>query len=134
MCVISANQNVWFGTSGTQEDNHVGSSPEACATLLMTPTLKDLQVLVLVGAEAMISMKGYRRETRLDKVLQPDYGRGSNAKSVWPRCSMLFMDALELDMFDRDELVPDLLPGYVDRELRKAYTAFSSMFSRGALH
>jgi len=41
---------------------------------------------------------------------------------------MLFMDALELDSFDcRGGLfVPDLLPGNVDRELRKAHTSFSS--------
>lgn len=38
---------------------------------------------------------------------------------------MLFMDALELDMFDQVDLVPDLLPGHVEREVKKAYTAFS---------
>jgi poly(ADP-ribose) glycohydrolase len=44
---------------------------------------------------------------------------------------MLFMDALELDMFDRAEVVPDLLPGNVEREIRKSYTAFSSGSSKG---
>jgi poly(ADP-ribose) glycohydrolase len=41
---------------------------------------------------------------------------------------MLFMDALELDSFETGAglSVPDLLPGNVDRELTKAYTAFSS--------
>jgi len=125
-CVISANKNVGFGSSGTQEETHVGSSPEACPVVLMTPTLKDTQVLVLVGAEAMISMTGYGRGARLDKVLESDYDYHSTARSIWPRRTMLFMDALELDIFDAEDHVPDLLPGHVKRELRKAYTAFSS--------
>lgn len=125
-CVISANKNVGFGSSGTQEETHVGSSPEACVVVLMTPMLKDAQVLVVVGAEAMISMIGYGRDARLEKVLEPDYDRDSTTMSIWPKRTMLFMDALELDMFDAEDQVPDLLPGYVEREMRKAYTAFSS--------
>jgi poly(ADP-ribose) glycohydrolase len=129
-CVISANKNVGFGSSGTQEETHVGSSPEACPAVLMTPTLKDTQVLIVVGAEAMISMKGYGREARLDKVLAPKYNDTNPALSVWPRRTMLFMDALELDMFDTEGQVPDLLPEHVEREIRKAYAAFNSKPSR----
>ena len=36
------------------------------------------------------------------------------------------MDALELDAFDGTIEVPDLLPGHLDREVMKAYTAFAS--------
>lgn len=36
------------------------------------------------------------------------------------------MDALELDAYDGTTQAPDLLPGNLGRELRKAYTAFSS--------
>jgi poly(ADP-ribose) glycohydrolase len=125
-CVISANKNVGFGSSGTQEETHVGSSPEACSIVLVTPMLNDTQVLIAVGAEAMIAMKSYGRESRLDQVLEPDYDLHSAAMSIWPRRTMLFMDALELDMFDAEDHVPDLLPGHVGRELRKAHTAFSS--------
>jgi poly(ADP-ribose) glycohydrolase len=125
--VISANKNVGFGPSGTQEETHVGSSPDACVAVLITPTLKDGQVLIVQGTEAMITVKGYGREARLDKVLKPDYNHDSIAKSIWPRRTMLVMDALELDMFDPTYLLPDLLPGHVDREIRKAYTAFSSI-------
>jgi poly(ADP-ribose) glycohydrolase len=44
---------------------------------------------------------------------------------------MLFMDALELDLVDHahpngGENIPDLMPGYLHRELVKAYTAFCS--------
>ena len=129
-CVISENKNVGFGSSGTQEETHVGSSPEACPAVLMTPTLEDTQVLIVVGAEAMISMKGYGREARLDKVLAPKYNDTNPALSVWPRRTMLYMDALELDMFDTEGQVPDLLPEHVEREIRKAYAAFNSKPSR----
>jgi poly(ADP-ribose) glycohydrolase len=63
-------------------------------------------------------------------VLEPDYDRDDAARSIWPRRTMLFMDALELDMLGTEDQVPDLLPGHVGRELRKAYTAFSSISSR----
>jgi poly(ADP-ribose) glycohydrolase len=125
-CVISANKNVGFGCSGTQEETHVGSSPEACTAVLTMPTLEDTQVLIVRGAEAMISLKGYGREARLDKVLEPNYNRENTAMSIFSRRTMLFMDALELDMFDREELVPDLLPKHVEREMRKAITALST--------
>jgi len=125
-CVISANKNVGFGPSGTQEETYVGSSPEACVAVLMMPTLKDEQVLIVEGAEATVSLKGYGREAYLDKLLEPDYDPKNAMSSIWRKRSMLFMDALELNMFDGEELVPDLLPGHVERETRKAYTAFSS--------
>jgi poly(ADP-ribose) glycohydrolase len=102
--------------------------------VLMTPTLKDLEVLIVRGAQAMISIKGYAQEARLDKVLELDYDRYSIAMSVWPRRTMLFIDALELDMYNRAEAVPDLFPSNVEREIRKSYTAFSSRSSKNEQH
>lgn len=125
-CVISANKNIGFGQTGTQEELHVGSSPESCPAVLMTPPLKDSQVLVVQGPEAMISMKGHGREARLDTILAPDYDSKSYSRSKWVHRTMLFMDALELDLYDSSAILPDLLPGNIDRELVKAYTAFSS--------
>lgn len=124
-CVISANKNVGFGSTGTQEETHVGSSPEACVAVLMTPTLRETEVLVVQGAEAMITVEGYGRKAQLGRVLEPAH----DCSNMWPGRTMLFMDALELDMYessDEAELVPDFLPGNVDREIMKAYTAFSS--------
>jgi poly(ADP-ribose) glycohydrolase len=102
VCVISADKNVGFGSSSTQEEAHVGSSPEACPVVLIMPTLKDTQVLVAIVAEAMISVKGYDREACLDKLLEPDYNPDNTARSIWPRRIMLFMDALELDLLDTE--------------------------------
>lgn len=128
-CVISANKNVGFGSTGTQEEMHVGSSPECCPIVLLTPPLGDKDVLIVQGCEAMISMTGHGREARLDKVLpQPTISQERDLETLhWDKRTMLFMDALELDMCDPpDGAIPDLLPGFIDRELIKAYTAFSS--------
>lgn len=43
------------------------------------------------------------------------------------------MDVLELDSYDTIELAPHLLPGNVDRELRRAYTAFTSVLKDDGL-
>jgi poly(ADP-ribose) glycohydrolase len=117
--VISANKSIGFGRTGTQEEVNVGSSPEACPAVLFTPILRDDQVLVVEGARAIVSVKGYGRQARLDSILESPASR-------WARRTMLFMDALELDFFDGTIEVPDLLPGHLDRELKKAYIAFAS--------
>lgn len=125
--VISANKNVGFGRTASQEEMVVGASPELCVVVLITPTLQDDEVLVVLGAQQMICMTGYGRDAHLSKVLELD--RPDIINSIpykWRERTVLFMDALELDSFDTSELTPDLLPGNVDRELRKAYTAFSS--------
>jgi poly(ADP-ribose) glycohydrolase len=120
-CVISANKYIGFGRTGTQEEMHVGSTPEACPAVLITPPLEDREVMVVQGAESMIEMEGYGREAKLSIVLK-------KGAWDWRSRTMLFMDALELDLSDTGEgfSVPDLLPGNVDRELTKAYSAFSS--------
>ncbi|KLJ06268.1 hypothetical protein EMPG_10309 [Blastomyces silverae] len=114
-CVVSANKNVGFGQTGTQEETQVGSSPESCPVVLLTPTLQDNQVLIVQGAEAMVTMKGYGREARLDSVLTADYGfsAGDSQWSKWRRRTMLFMDALQLDQFTVDKrTIADHLPGH----------------------
>ena len=126
--VVSANKDVGFGQSATQEEIHVGTSPEACPAVLVTPTLEDDQVLVIQGAQAMVNLVGQRRDIRVEPMKTPDGGVQS-----WRERRMLFMDALELDLVERgsegdsdgEHTLPDLRPGNVDREIRKAYTAFS---------
>lgn len=119
--VVSANRHIGFGQSATQEEVHVGSSPEACPAVLITPPLGDNQVLVVRGAQAMVNITGQRRDIRVEEMPVPEGG-----DTVWRGRTMLFMDALELDMAEPGESLPDLLPGNLDREVRKAYTAFSS--------
>ena len=59
--VISANKFIGFGRIGTQEETHVGASPECCPAVLVTPPLEDDQALVVSGPEAMITVSGYQR-------------------------------------------------------------------------
>ncbi|KAK4240446.1 putative poly glycohydrolase [Achaetomium macrosporum] len=119
--VVSANKYIGFGKSATQEEIHVGSSPEACPAVLITPPLRDDQVLIVRGAQPMVNITGQRRDIRVEEMPVPDGGG-----KAWRERTMLFMDALELDMAEAKESLPDLLPGNLDREIRKAYTAFSS--------
>lgn len=120
-CVISANKYVGFGRTASQEEIHVGSTPEACPVVLMMPPLGDGDALVVRGTEAIIEMEGYGRDATMRAILNP-------GAWDWRERTMLFMDALELDSFDTREgrFIPDLLPGNVDREFTKAYTAFQS--------
>ncbi|GIJ90373.1 hypothetical protein Asppvi_009327 [Aspergillus pseudoviridinutans] len=127
-CVISANKCVGFGATGTQEELQVGISPEAYPVTLLAPPLKDRQVLICQGVEAMVTTKGHGRWASLDEIL---HGRPRPSSADWRNRVMLFMDALELDLVDSThphggENIPDLMPGYLHRELVKAYTAFSS--------
>jgi poly(ADP-ribose) glycohydrolase len=123
-CVISANRFAGFGRTGTQEETHVGASPEACPIVLMLPPLADDQVLVIEGAEAMTTITGYGRDAHCSGVLTLD-SDPEKQKAKWHTRTMLFMDALELDLASSRGL-PDLLPGNFLRERSKAYTAFSS--------
>ncbi|KAF7984402.1 hypothetical protein HWV62_14442 [Athelia sp. TMB] len=120
-CVISANKHIGFGRTGSQEETQVGATPEASAVVLMVPPLGDSDVLVVRGVESMIEMHGYGRKAAMTGIVQEGVWQ-------WGRRTMLFMDALELDAYDTRDgaFVPDLLPGNVERELTKAYTAFAS--------
>lgn len=123
--VISANKFLGFGRTGTQEETHVGASSESCPAVLVTPPLQDTQVLVVTGPEAMVTIAGYGREAKCQQILRPS-GDAMLHRCQWARRTMLFMDALELDLADRSAGLPDLQAGNVQRELRKAYTAFRS--------
>lgn len=115
--VVSANKDIGFGQSATQEEVFVGNTPEACPAVLFVPTLKDDCALLIEGARPMITIQGQRRDVSWE-VLPVDARIGGR---------MLFMDALEIDELDQDDgLLPDLEPGHMEREIRKAFAAFSS--------
>lgn len=56
--VVSANKEIGFGQSVTQEEIYVGNCPEACPAVLFTPTLGDDHVLVVEGARPMLEITG----------------------------------------------------------------------------
>ncbi|KAH0491764.1 hypothetical protein TgHK011_003173 [Trichoderma gracile] len=120
--VVSANKDIGFGQSATQEEVFMGNCPEACPAVLFTPTLQDNQILAINGARPMLRIQGQRRDLSWEK-LAPKSRRGGR---------MLLMDALELDEAEGSaSLLPDLKPENMQREMRKAYTAFSSWKGEG---
>ncbi|KAJ7143881.1 hypothetical protein C8R44DRAFT_657515 [Mycena epipterygia] len=118
-CVISANSHIGFGRTASQEEMQVGCSPQSLPAKLVTPPLKDDEIMVLRGCEALIEISGYGRVAELASTVPA-------GQHDWSKRTMLFMDALELDSYDTSASTPDFLPGNVDRELTKAYTAFAS--------
>lgn len=140
--VVSANKVIGFGESATQEEIHVGCSPEACPAVLFTPELQHNQVLVIKGAIAVTNIAGQRRGVHFG---DQQY---TEEDADWSQRTMLFMDALELDMpeqYDTNKnqtvdsaadgggrheststLLPDLVQWNMDREITKARLAFSS--------
>lgn len=114
--VVSANKDIGFGQSATQEELYVGNCPEACPAVLFTPTLQDDQVLVVHRARPMLRIFGQRRDLVWERLASEQKQGGR----------MLFMDALELDEEEGSAMLPDLKQENIMREIRKAYTAFSS--------
>ena len=123
--IIAANRFVGFGRSATQEEVFVGTTPEACPAVLVTPPLLSHQVLVVRGCEATVKTVGQKRQTRMAGV----HGmRGSDSeisRKMWRDRTMLFMDALELDSYT-DGRYADLDSANIEREFRKAMVAFGS--------
>ncbi|KAF2155718.1 hypothetical protein K461DRAFT_290717 [Myriangium duriaei CBS 260.36] len=115
--VVSANIHIGFGRSATQEEIFAGNCPAACPAVLLTPPLAAEEVLVIRDAAPMLRIVGQRRDISYT-VLEPEERRGG---------TMLFMDALELDEVDDGAGLPDLLPGNVEREIRKAVAGFSAV-------
>ncbi|KAJ4153899.1 hypothetical protein LMH87_010365 [Akanthomyces muscarius] len=125
--VISANKDIGFGQSATQEELHVGAAPESCVAVLFTPQLKDEQALSINSAQPIIQFKGQRRDISW-KTHDPLVAGGR----------LLFMDALEIDLADpgspgNDQngdtnagLLPDLAEKNMERELKKAFAGFTS--------
>lgn len=128
-CVISANKCFGYGPTGTQEELHVGISPESYPAVLLARPLSDDQVLICQGAEPMVSIKGYGRDARLDQILPSSFCAPEDIYR-WKDRTMLFMDALEMDIIgaETNAPTPDIYPPTrLSREMiLKAYNAFRS--------
>ncbi|KAJ5368453.1 uncharacterized protein N7496_008213 [Penicillium cataractarum] len=129
-CVISANKCFGYGPTGTQEELHVGISPESYPAVLLARPLSDDQILICQGAEPMVSIKGHGRDARLDQILPSSFcGPGDIYR--WKDRTMLFMDALEMDVIgaESDSPIPDIYPPTrLSREMiLKAYNSFRSV-------
>ncbi|KAF5704479.1 poly(ADP-ribose) glycohydrolase [Fusarium mundagurra] len=126
--VVSSNKVIGFGQSATQEEIFVGIAPEAYPVVLVAPHLTDDTVITVLGARAMVDMKGQRRNIEWTIRPTPPSEDFAGWKKSWRGGRLVFMDALEMDMLDHSENdgLPDLSQGNIDREINKAANGFSS--------
>ncbi|KAI5467695.1 hypothetical protein BGZ63DRAFT_410587 [Mariannaea sp. PMI_226] len=132
--VVSANKVIGFGQSATQEEIYAGIAPEACPVVLVAPHLSADTVIIVSGARAMLRVVGQRRDItwQARPGLAPKNDLNAWSQS-WRGGRLIFMDALEMDMVESPEdMVPDLLTGNIDRELRKAFAGFVAASERDA--
>jgi poly(ADP-ribose) glycohydrolase len=125
--IVSANKTIGFGQSATQEELFVGNSPGACPAVLFTPLLGAHEVMVVTGARPMLKITGQRRNIKWETMEMQIQDKRMGVKNKYPKGGrMLFMDALEIDMIENGQGLPDLDPENLLRELKKAICAFSS--------
>ena len=84
--VVFSNKDVGFGVSGTQEEVKFGMSPEACVAVLVVPTLRDSETLVIEGVQKIGSHDGIGRNVEY-----------VGEQQDWSSRRLIAMDAMELD-------------------------------------
>ncbi|XP_066917180.1 poly(ADP-ribose) glycohydrolase-like [Clytia hemisphaerica] len=109
-----ANANVGFGTTGTQEEIILGTSPESCPIVLFNERLKQTEAILIQGAKRYASFEGYGFSVKYTGPFVED-GRD------WTKRQILAMDAL-WGPGDEGRQLRDV---FLKRELNKAYCAFS---------
>lgn len=107
-----ANQHVGFGTSGTQEELILGTSPETCVIVLFNEVLETNEAVLITGAKRYGDYSGYGNGSRF-------IGPSSQTWN-WNERKILAIDAI---------CWPDrqLSDNTFDRELCKAWTGFQAL-------
>ena len=115
--VVFSNKDVGFGVSGTQEEVKFGMNPEACVAMLVVPTLKDNETLVIQGVRKTARHEGIGRDVK--------YIGLCTEEQAWSSRCLIAMDALELDAEETEDPIPELREEVLMRELNKAYCGFA---------
>jgi len=106
-----ANKHVGFGTTGTQEELMLGTSPETCPIVLFNEVLEPHEAIAMVGAKKYGDFTGYG--------MRAAYTGPFNADWDWKNRKIIAIDAI---CGPRDQL-GDLT---MFRELRKAWVGFKA--------
>jgi len=114
-----ANENVGFGTTATQEELILGTSPETCPIVLFNETLDDNEAIVIVGAKKYGDYSGYGRTVRYEGSFPQEW--------TWSARTIIAIDAVP----GPGNLSRQLTDNVMDREIRKAVAGFSA--ARGAV-
>ena len=115
--VVFSNKDVGFGVSGTQEEVKFGMSPEACVAVLVVPTLRDNETLVMEGVQKIGSHDGIGRNVK--------YVGLCTEQRNWSSRRLIAMDAMELDCEEAEDPILELREEVLLRELNKAYCGFA---------
>ena len=116
-----ANKDIGFGVSGSQEEAKLAQSPETCVVVLLVPTLRENEALVVCGARKVAKFEGVGRDVTLTGIHPED-------SELWQSRTIIAIDALELDEEASTEDCPvaELREDVLNRELGKAFCGFSS--------
>lgn len=87
-----ANENVGFGSTGTQEELLLGTSPETCVIVLFNERLMDNEALLITGAQRYGTYAGYRREAHFTGPCRENWN--------WNDRRILAIDAVRHPGFD----------------------------------
>jgi len=109
-----ANENVGFGTTGTQEELLLGPSPETCPIVLFNETLNNNEAIVIVGARKFGDFTGYGSRVRYTGPFSQEWD--------WNRRKIIAIDAI-CNPGNKTKQLEDYV---MERELRKAFTGFSA--------
>lgn len=127
--LVSSHKEPGFGPSCTQEEIVTAACPQLLpmGALLVQPPIPDHAVLIAGDVYPVSTWFGQGRAARLQSF------RATSASLPYV---FLFLDALELDDFERTptSCLPDLIPGNLIRELEKVYIGFSALSKLGVNH
>ena len=107
-----ANKHVGFGTTATQEELLLGTSPESCVVVLFNEVLEAEESLLITGARRFGDYSGYGRAARYTGTFSPSWN--------WRERKILAIDALSHPSDQLGDVT-------MRRELRKAWRGFSSV-------
>ncbi|ETO09821.1 hypothetical protein RFI_27554 [Reticulomyxa filosa] len=133
-----ANSYVGFGISGTQEEMILGSSPESCIIMLLSPNpMKYGQIIVIQNVYVIAKFKNYGRNLSFEKCLIKDCNKKDNISTLFLR-HIIAADASELDINENIKnteniKILDLQNKYLKRDFIKAI-AIMSLFQSNLLN
>merc|ERR1719154_883933 len=110
-----ANEHVGFGTTGTQEELILGTSPEFCVIVLFNEVLEDNEALLMTGARRYGEYSGYGRSAVFTGACHQTWD--------WRQRRIVAIDALQHPHKQLSDVV-------MMRELGKAWTGFRSVSGR----
>ncbi|KAK6357448.1 hypothetical protein TWF718_001759 [Orbilia javanica] len=137
--IISSHRLIGHGPSATQEERILASIPELLPVSTFTPPLKENTALAVTaslenGFTPTAIFTGHGRTARKDQKYDREDYQGENTENRIRANTFLFLNATELDTTeiaeteDGTRVLPDFLPGVLEKDMLKSYTGFHGVF------